>query len=108
MFRRAFQIGNSPLLVVRGSITELTPGDYDLPSSVTLSVASAFQFGRDGVTTPMPNRLGMQRLSIADYAVFKSLGEGQVNVRDAQFLCLSNGEVISLLNEALDNAQRRA
>ena len=101
MFRRAHQIGSSNLSVVRGSITEMIPGDYDLPSSVVMQVSSALSFGEDGVTTPLPNRLGQQRLSVPDYAVFTTLGEGKANVDDVQFLCRPDGSVIALLDEAL-------
>jgi hypothetical protein len=101
MFLRAQRIGNSPLHVLRGSVRELIPGDYDLPSSIVMSVASAFSFGADGTTTPLPNRLGQQRISVLDYEVFKALSEGKANVADVQFLCLPDGAVISLLEEAL-------
>ena len=101
MFWRAHRIGSSSLSVVRGSITEMIPGDYDLPSSFVMHISSAFSFGGDGVTTPLPNRLGQQRLSVPDYAVFTALGEGKISVADVQFLCRPDGSVISLLDDAL-------
>ncbi len=101
MFRRAHLIGTSSLGVVRGSITQMIPGDYDAPSNVVMTVSSAFSFDGDGTTTPDPKRLGQQRLSVPDYNVFKALGEGQANVADVQFLCLPDGSVVSLLDDAL-------
>jgi hypothetical protein len=101
MFWRAHQIGSSNLSVVRGSITEMIPGDYDLSSSFVMHISSAFSFGGDGVTTPLSNRLGQQRLGVPDYAVFTALGEGKTNMADVQFLCRPDGSVISLLDDAL-------
>jgi hypothetical protein len=106
MFRRAHHIGTSSLGVVRGSITEMIPGDYDTPSNVVMTVSSAFSFDGAGATTPTPKRLGQQRLSVPDYNVFKALSEGQANVADVQFLCLPDGSVISLLDDALGLLQK--
>ena len=101
MFRRGQGIAAAPLLVVRGSITALTPGDYDVPSSLQMTVTEAFEFGASGQTNPASKHAGNQRLNVPDYEVFKMLSEGKANVNDVQLLCLPDGAVISLLEDAL-------